>query len=70
MAKFIKVKKYSCFQGENIFLSVWLNVDKIMCFYEGTSVNGYDLVIIEYGEDDISVTESIQEILMLIEQAK
>ena len=70
MAKFIKVRKYSCYQGEDIFLPVWLNVDKIKCFYEGTSVNGHDLVIIEYGEDDISVTESIQEILTLIEQAR
>lgn len=70
MAKFIKVRKYSCYQGEDIFLPVWLNVDKIVCFYEGTSVNGHDLVIIEYGEDDISVTESIQEILTLIEQAR
>ena len=70
MATFIKVTKYSCFQGEDIFLPVWLNVDSIKCFYEGTSVNGHDLVIIEYGEDDISVTESIQEILTLIKQAK
>lgn len=70
MAKFIKVRKYSCYQGEDIILPVWLNVDSIKCFYEGTSVNGHDLVIIEYGEDDISVAESIQEILTLIEQLR
>lgn len=66
MANFILVNLYKCSDGEESFFPLWLNIDKIICFYPGEDINGRDLTTIEYEGDSIHVIESIPEILELI----
>ena len=76
MAKFIRVRKYvrvrkyeGCRDGDR-FSTMWLNVDKIICFYQGPFIKDHQLTTIEYGENRIAVAETITELLTLIEQAR
>lgn len=66
MANFILVHLYECSEGEETLFPLWLNIDKIMCFYPGEDINGRDLTTIEYGKDSIHVIETRSEILALI----
>lgn len=70
MAKFIRVRKYVGERDGDRFFTMWLNVDKIICFYQGPFTKDRLLTTIEYGENRISIAETIQEILTLIEQAR
>ena len=66
VANFILVNNYECYEGEEYFIPMWLNVDKIVRLYPGADINGRDLTAIELGENVIEVVETRQEILALI----
>lgn len=70
MAKFIRVRKYVEERDGDRFFPIWLNVDKIVCIYQGPFTKDNLLTTIEYGENCIAVAETITEIFTLLKQPR